>query len=170
LDPLDLDDPGKPIWQLGPDSYARRIPVYNRPSDEVRAAIEVGDVMSYFEDRRTWLEAKLWEAEHRGDALAAGNFRTRLYTINNHGQPSAPGEIGFIQNRLALECRWDHTVRGVEVTVEGEDRLGGRIPRQPGANPPEDYWRARFWMGGWDGDLMRGYLKGWLEVPFIPAA
>jgi hypothetical protein len=29
---------------------------------------------------------------------------------------------------------------------------------------------VRFWMGGWDGDLMRGYLKGWLDVPFVPAA
>lgn len=170
LDPLDLDDPGKPIWQLSPDRYERRIPVYNRPSDEVQEAIGVPDVMAYFEDRRTWLQAKLWEAEHRGDTLAAGNFRTRLYTIDNHGQPSAPGEIGFIQDRLALECLWEHTVRGAEATVEGEERLGGSIPRQTGSNPPEDYWRTRFWMGGWDGDLMRGYLKGWLEVPFVPAA
>jgi hypothetical protein len=169
-DPVDLDDPSRPIWQLAPDAYARRIPVYNRPSDEVQLAIDVPDVMAYFEDRRTWLEAKLWEAERAGNTIGAENFRTRLYTINNHGQPGAPGEIGFIQNRLALECLWDHTVRGVDMTVKGEERLGGKIPRQPGTNPPGDYWRVRFWMGGWDGDLMRGYLKGWLDVPFVPAA
>lgn len=169
-DPLDLDDPSKPIWQLGPDAYARRIPVYNRPSDEVQKAIDVPDVMAYFEDRRTWLEAKLWEAERARNTIAAENFRTRLYTINNHGQPPAPGVIGFIQDRLALECLCDHTVRGAEVTVKGEERLGGKIPRQSGTNPPRDYWRVRFWMGGWDGDLMRGYLKGWLDIPFVPVA
>lgn len=27
---------------------------------------------------------------------------------------------------------------------------------------------ARFWHGGWDGDLLRGFMKGSLRVPFRP--
>ena len=29
-------------------------------------------------------------------------------------------------------------------------------------------WNVRYWLGGYDGDVMRGYLRGRLTVPFTP--
>ncbi len=39
----------------------------------------------------------------------------------------------------------------------------------PGGSIPTDVpWHTRFWMAGWDGDLLLGFLSGQLEVPFLP--
>ena len=43
--------------------------------------------------------------------------------------------------------------------TDPEGRLGGTAdPRQP--------WPIRFWFGGWDGDLLVGYFRGNLGLPF----
>jgi hypothetical protein len=45
--------------------------------------------------------------------------------------------------------------------VEGEKLLGGQVDtRHP--------WPVSFWFGGWDGDLLIGFMKGTLSIPFRP--
>ncbi len=63
-----------------------------------------------------------------------------------------------MEGRLALQSIWD-SINGAGAKAEG--RLGGTVH----TDPP---WLTRYWFGGWDGDVMRGYAKGWLKVPFTP--
>jgi len=37
-----------------------------------------------------------------------------------------------------------------------------------GIDDPALYWHTRFWHGGWDGDLLRGFMQGSLRTPFRP--
>jgi hypothetical protein len=41
------------------------------------------------------------------------------------------------------------------------DQLGGTVDLKT-------LWHVQFWMGGLDGDLMCGYLRGTLAIPFTP--
>jgi hypothetical protein len=62
-------------------------------------------------------------------------------------------------NKLGFLLQWEFDVNGRQ-TVEGD--LGGRAATdQP--------WHVRFWFGGWDGDLLLGYMRGDLSIPFEPA-
>lgn len=45
------------------------------------------------------------------------------------------------------------------------ENLGERFGREVDDEEP---WHVRYWHGGWDGDLMRGLMKGRLRVPLRP--
>ena len=61
---------------------------------------------------------------------------------------------------MATRCLWRWTIKGPK-TFFGD--IGGTVDT---AQP----WPIEFWMGGWDGDLLIGYMKGTLGLPFTPAA
>lgn len=163
FDPLAEDKSDTPSWQLDFASYQRRVPAYNRPSDEVLEAISSEgelDVRAYFQEKKEWLLTKiaLEQAKANPDVIKLSNWQTRLGAIDEYSGDPNSSTPGFIENRMALQSVWQHSIRGTNPVIEGLDRLHGRASRGD--------WQTRFWMGGWDGDVMRGYMKGWLGVPF----
>ncbi len=180
-DPLVPDRPDEEIWQIA-DSlvYRRRCPrEWYDLSDEALAAIGLSstdDFLTYFEQRKEWLELELTRVNveletarrHPADRARLGRLElqraalsNRLYVIQAFTADSVGNRLG---TRLGMLARWHHDLRGSHITLEHADGLGGTILTAPG-----EEWRVRFWMGAFDGDTMRGYLRGTLTVPFAPA-
>ncbi len=159
-DPLDINDPSLEVWQMV-EGYARRSPKnFNSISDEVLAAIGIAPApdyttafSDYFQRRKQWLALKLAETE---DPVEAEGYKTRIWAIDFFTQDQR------MESRLGLQAIWDFDIRGQNADISGaESYFGGTID----TTTP---WRTSFWMGGFDGDLMRGYMRGDLRVPFTP--
>lgn len=157
-DPLDINNPSREIWEMV-EGYARRSPKsFNVISDEVLDAIEINPepdystaFSHYFQNRKQWLKLKLAETT---DLVEAEGLKTRIWAIDFFSQDQR------MESRLGLQAIWDFEIRGKNAEVSGaEDYFGGKIDT-------DAYWRTYFWMGGFDGDLMRGFMRGYLEVPF----
>ena len=166
-DPLDLEDPHKPVWKMSPGSYERRLPNYFHPSDVAMNAIGVDSdsgARAYFLKRKEWLQMELIREQ---DPIQQANLETRLFAIESfsNSDPDPSASPGLIESRLTLQALWHHSIRGAHIIAEGLAPLGGSVPCGDG---PEDYWHIRYWHGGWDGDLMRGWMAGTLKVPFVP--
>ena len=164
-DPLDINHPELEIWQLAPNDFHHRVPVtYRHLSDEVVETIfppaEFTDTPNkifnnYFSLRRLTLLQKLSAPDV--DSLTAAGYRTRIRMIDSHPSKSVD-EPGLIENRLGLQCIWEHDIRGNDAFVSEE--LAKFVD-------PKSYWQTRFWMGGWDGDLLVGWTSGCLDLPLI---
>jgi hypothetical protein len=166
-DPLVPGETGDKFWEVGdPRLYRQRLPVdYVHLSSEVMEAIGVSDFNAYFQVRQEWLELQVGRAQ---DPVEREALAVRLGMIERFSQsPDPVASPGLMVNRLGLQCVWAHPIRGAGV-VEGEPLLGGRV-LHGGPDDPALYWHTRFWHGGWDGDLMRGFMQGELRAPFQPA-
>ena len=162
-DPLVPGEIGDRFWEVGePRVYVQRLPTnYVHLSSEVMEATGISDFQGYFQRRKEWLEL---EITRTSDPVEREALVVRLRTIDLFSQSPLPTSPGLIVNRLGLQCVWEHPVRG-EACVEGSDRLGGEV-LAGGLDDPGHYWQTRFWHGGWDGDLLRGYMQGELRMPF----
>lgn len=154
----DIVDPagGRPLWKIDdPSVYARRMPVaFDGSSLEVAQAISVFDPYAYFRGRRVWLQDEIdrLHASGGGDdvELKIEEAKSRLYQLEFWGDRMI--------NKLGFRLEWEFDVNGPQ-TVRGD--LGGSAATdQP--------WHVRFWFGGWDGDLLTGYMRGELSIPFRP--
>lgn len=160
---LDPREPAKQTWQFtDPAAYGRRISTCQISGDtEVSEAVNVYDAYGYFRDRRRFLEreiaratAELPRAEPQTRARLEADiqgYQTRIFQLERWGDRI----IGKIQMRVD----WKHDVNGPQ-TVVGS--LGGSVDT---ATP----WQFGVWFGGWDGDLLLGYARGSLKVPFQPS-
>lgn len=161
-DYLDPKDPSRQTWQFtDPAAYARRISTCQIEGDtEVAEAVNVYDAYGYFRDRRRFLEREIaraaaampaadGEARARLEADLEG-YRTRIFQLERWGDRI----ISKIQTRVD----WKHDLNGPQ-TVIGS--LGGVVD----TGTP---WQFAAWFGGWDGDLLVGYARGTLKVPFQP--
>jgi len=176
-DPLDPEHPELEIWQLRPEQYVRRVPTnfFQIGSQAIqrlfsKQVAQLGSVNAfynaYFEVRTEWLEleiSKVAAAQADGGPEPSCSYdvqlealQTRIFVIDQEsGTATDPGRI---EDRLGIQTVWDFDVVG----RDGESSVpGGTIP----ADRP---WHTRFWMAGWDGDLLVGYLSGQLDVPFEP--
>ncbi len=176
-DPLDPKHPNKQIWQIGDAAtYAQRCPTnFVDVSDEALAAVGIGSSDSatsssaaYYQMRKEWLELELTKVEsdlnrYPEAADGDGNSKTirrdaiknRLYAIHFFTGPVVGNRM---ETRPAMLAQWDFPIRGTNALVPDKAALGVRIStRRP--------WPVRFWMGGFDGDTMRGYLRGTLTLP-----
>ncbi|HXO19917.1 MAG TPA: hypothetical protein VOA87_08345 [Thermoanaerobaculia bacterium] len=164
VDYLNPARPEQKIWEIeDPDLYARRLPTaFTSSSAQVMSILRVFDQFSYFRDRRRYLTERIAELEEdvqkgRGDpaklAAKIEGMRTRVYQIEFWGDR--------VSSKLAYQLTYSFNVNGPQ-TVEGEKALGGKV--QTG-NP----WPFTAWFGGWDGDLLVGYMQGSLGIPFLPA-
>jgi hypothetical protein len=164
-DPLDPNRPELEIWQLAPADFAPRVPVtYRHLSDEVVETIFPRDRFpgdpnttfnNYFNLRRLTLEQ--WLSVPNVDSLTAAGYRTRIRMIDSHTSTDV-SEPGLMENRLGLQCIWDHPIRGKDAFVSDE--------LAPFVDVKQD-WHTRFWMGGWDGDLLVGWTSGRVDLPLI---
>jgi hypothetical protein len=162
-DHLDVAHPERLSWQIDdPSLYERRLPVFVDPrSAEVAAAIGVFDAPTYFRDRRRWLRERIARigarlaheanpVEREGLAAQRQSFESRLYQLEQWDY--------YMAERLPYQLSWDLACNG-EQDIRGD--LGGTAqPGQP--------WLVRFWLGGWDCDLLIGYMRGSLSMPFRP--
>jgi hypothetical protein len=165
-DHIDPTHPGRPIWEvLDPSIYGRRLPHSTEAnSTEVAQAIGVFDLYGYFRDRRRYLQEQIRlgdvalaevpmkdEAGREAIETRIQQFRSRLYQLEFWGDRV----IGKLGNKVD----WAFDINGRQAVKDPEGRLGGKADlRQP--------WPIRFWFGGWDGDLLVGYLRGNLGLPF----
>lgn len=162
-DPLVPGETGDRFWEVGePRLYAQRLPTnYVHLSSEVMEATGISDFGGYFQRRREWLELELTRTS---DPVEQEALAVRLQAIDLFSPTPTATNPGLFENRLGLQCVWEHPVRG-EARVQGSDLLGGEV-LAGGLDDPELYWHTRFWHGGWDGDLLRGYMQGELRMPF----
>jgi hypothetical protein len=163
-DYLDPANPAKQTWQFtDPGAYGRRISTCTSTGDlEVQEAIDVWDQYGYFRDRRHYLDRLIGLAEAelatgtcdpaRAARLKAdiGSYKSRIYQIDFWGDR--------VSSKLSTRVDWDFDFNGPQ-RVTGD--FGGSIDD---AVP----WHVHFWLGGWDGDLLIGYTRGTLSVPFYP--
>jgi len=164
-DPLDPQHPQCEIWELKPADFAPRVPVaYRHLSDEAvetifpksgGAASSNGTFIAYFNQRKQLLSAWLTKTP-KPEPLEAAGYRARIRAIDHFTAPSGSPDLGLIENRLGLQCIWDHPIRGNDALV------GDKLARFVDI---EQDWHTRFWMGGWDGDLLVGWMQGHLDVP-----
>lgn len=70
-----------------------------------------------------------------------------------------------VTNKLGFKLTWAFDINGTKQLNMGfqtKDDQGNNI----GLNPfPNWDWPITFWFGGWDGDLLTGYMRGVLEIP-----
>lgn len=168
-DPLDPVHPELEVWQIADaEVYRRRCPRrFVHQSDEVVEAIglDAGNAPAafdaYFERREQYLQLAISELESRH---AAKQIDETTFQVRARGLQLRLFALRFsdsFEDRLGLQAEWDHDLVGPSIDVRGEEKLGGTVARdQP--------WHVRFWMGGFDGDLHRGYIRGTLSVPFTP--
>ena len=177
-DPLNPKNPEEKIWQIDDSEiYKRRCPRdFYSDSDEALEAVAPGmdsPYTTYIQMRKEWLELELTDVESElaklisegGDSkriaeleVQKGAYLNRLYVIEEFTAEIVGNRLG---NRLGMLARWEHDLLGPNITLEGIESLGGEI-----LTGPEDQWLAKYWMGGFDGDTMRGYMRGSLNVPF----
>ncbi len=169
VDHLNPARPEQPIWEIeDPAIYGRRLPVnFVASSTTAMAAIRVFDGYGYFRDRRRFLDqciAKL-EAELAGGAgadpakRAAAEqriqaLRSRIFQLELWGDR--------VITKLAFQLTYAFNINGPQRVI-GQEHLGGEVA---GDQP----WPVTFWFGGWDGDLLIGYMQGSLSIPFRPRA
>ncbi|MDQ4124556.1 MAG: hypothetical protein M3134_03005 [Actinomycetota bacterium] len=146
--------PDQELWEIAdPAIYSRRLPTaFDGNSLEVQQAISVFDGYAHFRGRREFLHEQIDALRAEGgDEVAIQEAKSRLYQLEFWGDRMI--------NKLGFRLEWEFDVNGPQ-TVSGD--LGGEAATdQP--------WHVRFWFGGWDGDLLTGYMRGELSIPFEPA-
>jgi hypothetical protein len=170
LDYVDRAHPKRQLWQIDdPAVYQRRLSQEVTTGDvEAAQAINVFDTYGYFRDRRAYLDElkarKEGELAHcTGDTpeqkerraqlrYEIQSYESRIYQINYWGDR--------VSSKLRTKVSWRHSINGPQ-TFEGS--IGGVVHT-------DRPWRTSYWFGGWDGDLLTGYLRGSLSVPFTPAS
>jgi len=153
-----------PPWKMtDPHAYADRLSCVATKAEqinEVSEAINVYDTYGYFRDRRRYLEKLIADAEGElraghGDAAALEaaiqGYRSRIHQLEFWGDR--------VISKLQTRCDWRFPIRG-QKTAAGD--FGGTVDTAAD-------WANAFWFGGWDGDLLIGYMRGTLSVPFTPA-
>jgi hypothetical protein len=163
VDHLNPGDPSQKIWQIeDPNTYTRRFPTLSTASSEVMSILRVFDQTSYFTDRLRYLRGRIAELEAkkvskkdvaaRDEKLA--ELRSRIYQIEFWGNR--------VFNKMAFQLTYDFRINGVQTLDDPKGLLQGTADC-------EHPWTTTFWFGGWDGDLLVGYMQGSLGLPFRPA-
>jgi hypothetical protein len=169
-DPLDPDHPEREIWQIADvEVYRRRCPQrFVGQSDEAIEAIGLGAPAhamvafnEYFQKRKEWLQLAISGVQSQH---TLGQISDEEHHVQRQALEMRLFALTFkdsFEDRLGLQAEWEFDLLGAQIEVRGEETLGGRVAR-------DRPWHVRFWMGGFDGDLHRGYMRGTLTVPFEP--
>lgn len=155
-DVLDPAQPEKRIWELfDPNVYGRRLTsAFASGSEEVNQATGVFDYYGYFRDRRKYLKYnidRISKMQHptSEDLLQKQQFETRLYQLEFWGDRMI--------TKMGFQCTWDFEING---------KKEANLPK--GKVDFTQNWPVTFWFGGWDGDMLTGYSRGTLNIPYNP--
>lgn len=160
-DYVDPNNPALALWQVNdPAIYSRRLPNCATIGDtEVEEALNVFDAYGYFRDRRRYLDKLIRDTSAMRDNTTSKperdqldaqiqSYKSRIYQLEFWGDR--------VINKIQTKVSWAYDINGPQ-QVEGD--LGGKVDTtQP--------WKMSYWFGGWDGDLLLGYMRGTLGVPF----
>lgn len=160
-DYVDPNNPALALWQVNdPAIYSRRLPNCATIGDtEVEEALNVFDAYGYFRDRRRYLDKLIRDTSAMRDNTTSKperdqldaqiqSYKSRIYQLEFWGDR--------VINKIQAKVIWAYDINGPQ-QVEGD--LGGKVDTtQP--------WKMSYWFGGWDGDLLLGYMRGTLGVPF----
>jgi hypothetical protein len=134
-----------------------------------REALGFDDLHDRLRDRRRYLKHQIDLCElslkQAGSAVGAGDtavddtkreeielkiqqFRSRLYQLEFWGDR--------VITKIGTKVNWAFDINGPQHA--SGDLLGTADTSQP--------WRVEFWFGGWDGDLLTGFFRGKLHIPF----
>jgi len=166
VDFIDPSNPNLQPWEVhNPNRYLRRLTTQLTVDDvEVAEAIGVFDVFGYFRDRREFLRRRKQQQQEALEQPGLGPderddlryqieaIDSRLYQIEFWGDR--------ISSKLRTKCTWEHDINGDKLF---QADVGGCVDTSPSAD-----WQVKYWFGGWDGDLLTGYMRGTLAVPFTP--
>lgn len=162
-------DPTMPLWQATSAMLLRRQPKGAQPnSPEVAAATGLPDASNDTmrrnrAARRKCLEELRDTLKPDVDAVKCAALETRI-------------------EQLKLVDQWWNLVVGTfdERPIDRRARqltlmlYGWEVPVQgtPFVNEvngdPTRPWPLKFWMGGWDGDALTGFVRGTWEIPLLP--
>jgi hypothetical protein len=164
VDHLNPAQPTQPIWEIeDPSTYVRRLPVnFAQGSTPVMSILRVFDQYTYFADRRRYLKERIDQLEEelrqgQGDAAELlariQGLKSRIYQIEFWGDR--------VINKMGFQLSYAFRLNGKQEVSDPQGLLKGR----PDLAHP---WSTSFWFGGWDGDLLTGYMQGTLALPFEP--
>ena len=153
-DHLDPAHPRRRVWEIeDPSTYARRLPKWVMKSIEVLDQMQVYDPSRYFDRRLAWLQAQQ-QRQSDPQSLEAQELTSRIYQIGLWGERMA--------GAFAYQLTYDFRINGRQRVHKDLLDLGEFDARHP--------WHFNCWFGGYDGDLLVGYCKGTLAIPFRPRA
>ncbi|ETX08493.1 MAG: hypothetical protein ETSY2_05090 [Candidatus Entotheonella gemina] len=160
-DDINPNSEHKRLWEIfNPNVYKRRLTYcWNLNDPQVSQAINVYDPYAYFRSRRLFLQQCIAENEARINSSGAGvdaerlqeenqGYKTRIYQLEFWGER-------FIKT-LLIRAEWQFAINGAK--TYGFD-LGVTIDEKGD-------WPITFWFGGWDSDLLIGYMRGTLSLPY----
>lgn len=152
-----LSQPGLTIYDIFTDDAVlkRRDNTYEIRSAEVAEATGIIDYAGYRRDRRATLDARLRQLA--ADDPERADLQQRIANLDRDA--TQQGVTFGAQQFLGMKCDYDISING-EVSVDGQAQLGKRVSS-------DQYWRLAFWMGGYDTDLMTGYVKGSVTMPMV---
>lgn len=161
-DLLDPDDPSRTIVDATAAMLERRQPrAWARNSEEVARATGLPTpvtnevLLANRRQRQRNLEALLQQTT---DPAAREGLITRIRELDSLEQWWNRSDGTPIDRRaytLALQAKgWDIPMMG----PVGVNRVGAD-PSRP--------WPVAFWLGGWDGDALCGYVQGTWQVPLV---
>jgi hypothetical protein len=162
---LNTTDPASPLWEATPAMLLRRQPKrFVTNSAEVATATGLTDpsnetLINNRLERQKNLKALLEEVKN--DLVKRAALETRIEQLEivrqwwNLSQGETISERPIDRRAYTLALQLD----GYDIDVMGpvyENAFGGDVTRP---------WRLKFWMGGWDGDALCGYVRGSWEIP-----
>ena len=152
-DYLDACDRRARVWQIeDPSTYVRRLPPhFESNSVEALEAIHVPRPKEYFDERLDWLKAELAK-QSDPQSTEAEELKSRIFQIELWG--------ARVYGKLGFKLGYDFRTNGEQIVHEQLRKLGTPDTEHP--------WRFSCWFGGWDGDLLVGYCRGTLGIPFEP--
>jgi hypothetical protein len=153
-DHLDPAHPELRVWEIeDPSTYARRLPTWVKVSTEVLDQLQVYHPQRYFDRRLAWLQAQQ-QRQCDLQSVEAQELASRIYQIELWGERMA--------GAFAYQLTYDFRTNGAQQVHERLRDLGEFDTEHP--------WHFNCWFGGYDGDLLVGYCKGTLSIPFRPRA
>lgn len=163
VDHLNPADPSQKIWEIeDPSTYARRLPsAFSGSSTQVMSILRVFDQFTYFNDRLRYLRQRMAHLEgQRKPRKENAELETEIQTLQSRiYQIEFWGDRFF--NKMGFQLTYSFRVNGSQVIEDRKNALKGTADT---AHP----WPVTFWFGGWDGDLLVGYMQGSLGIPFLP--
>lgn len=162
VDHLNPADPEQKIWQIeDPSIYDRRLPtVFSSSSTEVKSVLGVFDQRTYYNDRLVYLRQRKVELEaQRKTAKDAQALETQIQELDSRiDEIDLWGDRFF--SKMAFQLTYEFQVNGRQTIEDKKNALKGTADT---THP----WPITFWFGGWDGDLLVGYMQGNLGIPFL---
>lgn len=168
---------------------------FEADSEEVKKAINVFDQYGYFRDRKRFLQDEINRLSELNDDLVElvtavkeklkstkdkkkqatlkaqqTNYEREIkaHEIIIEQNKSRIHQIDFwgirVTNKLGFKLTWAFNINGTKqlnepFQIEGDKGKEVLIPF------PNWDWPITFWFGGWDGDLLTGFMRGVLKIP-----